>query len=83
MSLTPDEIAPRLAAMRTQITLSGSLLHVFYQPTEQRPFKVRSKDRVYGCQRNFTKIERLESYVNKITHYQIRALAKRSGVKYF
>lgn len=69
--------------MRTQIILSGCLLHVFYQPTEERPFKVRSKDRVHGRQRNFTKIERLESYVNKITHYQMMARAKRNGVKYF
>ncbi len=68
--------------MRTQIILSGCLLHVFHQPTEERPFKVRFKGRD-GRQRNFTKIERLESYVNKITLYQMLARAKRSGVKYF
>ncbi len=68
--------------MRTQIVLSGSLIHVFYQPTEMRPFKARFKGRD-GRQRNFTKIERLESYVNKITHYQMLARAKRNGVKYF
>lgn len=68
--------------MRTQIIMSGSLLHVFYQPTEVRPFKARFRGRDHR-QRNFTKIERLESYVNKITHYQMVARANRSTVKYF
>lgn len=80
MSLTPDEIAPRIAVMRTQIKMSGSDLTVYWQSSEQRPFKARwgrSRDTVY---RNFSKIERLESFVAKHAHYAYIAKRRRLGL---
>ena len=80
VSVDPSEIAPRIAVMRTQIKMSGSDLTVYWQSSEQRPFKARwglSRDVVY---RNFSKIERLESFVGKSAHYAVVARRRRLGL---
>lgn len=62
VSVDPSEIAPRIAVMRTQIKMSGSDLTVYWQSSEQRPFKARwgrSRDVVY---RNFSNVVKLLAF---------------------
>ncbi len=68
-----------MSAMRMQIKLAGSSLQVFWQPSEDRPFKARwSAGRGDYRQRNYTSIERLESFVGKDAHYAVVARVRRA-----
>ena len=78
--LDVSEIPARIAVMRTAIKLARSNLQVFWQPSELRPFKARwSSGRGEYRQRNYSTIERLESFVSKDAHYAVCARVKRAS----
>ena len=65
-----EDILKRYETMRYQIKFSGIPYRIMYWPQETRPFKVRghtNRSFEYFCDRNFSTIERLESFINKMT----------------
>ena len=81
VTITPQsesEITLRLMAMRMQIAFSGSSMKIAYRPHEIRPFKAIWPGRDSKTY-NFTKIDRLETYVHKQTRHAAIRLGRIVG----